>query len=246
MLFFILLNKIDFFFIIIIEKNTIMENTLKKKFTAAEINDMILQKVKVTLLLDNSNSMDNKVPSKNNIMVPFKKVFVEAVNKFFQNLIDTGCQFEYDIVTFNTSIDYLHRNKLSTEFNSIDNEYETKGWTSFYDSVGEVIKNLEKDNIINILLIVTDGEDNSSTVMTSYTLKTLIDDVEKNNNCKVILLGTEIDTYGLGQKIGLSKQNSVGFEKTEEGICNIMSDVSYSVGRCITGEIDIKDLEIKK
>ena len=85
MLFFILLNKIDFFFIIIIEKNTIMENTLKKKFTAAEINDMILQKVKVTLLLDNSNSMDNKVPSKNNIMVPFKKVFVEAVNKFFQN-----------------------------------------------------------------------------------------------------------------------------------------------------------------
>lgn len=210
-----------------------MENTLKTKFTAAEVNDMILNKIKVTLLLDNSTSME-----------PVKKVFVEAVNKFVQNLIDTGCQFEYDIVTFNTSIDYLHRNKLSTEFNSIDDEYKTKGRTSFYDSVGEVIKNQNK-KIKNILLIVTDGEDNSSTVMTSDTLKTLINDVEKNNNYKVILLGTEIDTDGLGQKIGLSKQNSVGFEKTEEGICNIMSGVSYSVGRCITGEIDIKDLAIK-
>ena len=221
---------------------------LDKKFTAAEINDMSSQLVKVTLLLDNSTSMNNPEGFKNGL--------VNGVNNFFEYLISTNCVFEYDIVTFNTSIQYLHRNKLSKDFSQIDKEYTASGCTAFYDSVGKVIKNqrnLDKEKvdkekvdikIINILLVVTDGLDNSSTIMSSDSLKTLIEDVEKNNNFKVILLGTEIDTGGLAHNIGLCKQTSASFEKTEQGINNIMSEVSYSVGRCITSEIDVKDLKI--
>ena len=219
------------------------------QFTAAQLNDMTTRKVKLSLLLDNSTSMDKNILVEDK-MVPFKTVFVKAVNKFFQSLIDIGCIFEYDIVSFNTSTKYLHRNKSSKEFIPIDGEYETGGCTAFYDSVGEVIKNQikldkEKENIIiNILLVITDGEDNSSSRMSCDSLKTLIDDVEKNNNYKVILFGTEIDTHSLGNKIGLSHQTTVNFEKTEEGINNIMAEASYSVSRCITGETNIKNLKI--
>ena len=136
--------------------------TLDKKFTAAEIHDMKRKVVKITTLLDNSTSMDKEVLTDKEVldkkMVAFKKVFVQAVNKFFQNLIDTGCEFEYDIVTFNTSINYLHKNKSSKEFIPIDEEYNASGCTAFYDSVGKVIKNqlkldYEKYNIFNILLV---------------------------------------------------------------------------------------------
>jgi len=204
----------------------------------------------VTVLLDKSSSMGQKVSVDSTDickMVPFKDFLVKAVNKFIEDLIKSG-EFEYNILTFNTVIEYLCENMSSKDFISIG-EYMTSGNTAFYDSVGKVIKdqiNHKKEKgieIKNILLVITDGYDNSSTTMSCLDLKDLITKVEKNHNFKVILLGTEINTHSLGNNIGLCPQTSASFDKTEEGINNIMAEVSYSVGRCIT-EGDIKDLKI--
>ena len=201
-------------------------NSEDLEITAASINNCT-----VLVLIDNSSSMG-----------VVKNALLPGLNSFFEKLTSIGVEFKYTVATFNSSLNYLCKNKSSKEFTKFE-EYNTSGCTALYDSINNMIESQVLINSNNcILYVLTDGFDNASVNCDSYVIKKKIEGLKKDNNWNFILTGAEIDSDNLGNEIGID--NTKNFEKKD--ISEIMNEVSYSISRCISGEQSISEIKLEE
>lgn len=91
-------------------------------------------------------------------------------------------------------------------------EYGPRGGTALYDALGTALKSIEAresdfDKII--VVVVTDGEENSSRSFTKTALNGMVDGRLQTNKYTFTYLGTQPETWGDAQSLGVSAGNSV-------------------------------------
>ena len=152
------------------------------------------------IVLDESESMKKR-----------KSEIIEAVNKFIKS-IASGVSFVTSVVTFNdTSIIVIDRLPQVPLVDSTD--YNPKGMTALYDAIGQVITTLVREGERTLCCVVTDGEENSSTIFTSLSVRDLIS--SKGDSLQMIYLGSNQDAILNGNAFGISDSDCIAYEDDE-------------------------------
>lgn len=112
-------------------------------------------------------------------------------------------------------------------------DYMPTGCTPLYDCIGLSVCHLQdcvkKDTSKNpqvLVTIITDGQENSSTLFDVHKVKSLVDE-QKHQGWTFVLIGANIDEVLEGNKIGI--HNTMAFEQTEAGTQQMAHKYAESV-----------------
>jgi uncharacterized protein YegL len=116
------------------------------------------------------------------------------------------------VCTFDNLIDYpIEDAALSTVRDLTIEEYYARGSTSLYDAVGMTVAKLQavkKKSDKVILVIATDGHENTSREYNHETFKALMKRVDKRKAWTVIYLAANQDAIAVGSSMGIAANSS--------------------------------------
>ncbi len=142
------------------------------------------------------------------------------------------------LTLFDTEVTTLHSLaplKDVAELN--DKTYQPSGMTALYDAVGQTVRKVEgkitkKDK--SLVVIMTDGEENSSREWGRDSFSKLIKEMEGKGNWTFVFLGANQDAWANASKWGFSAQNVATYNASSAGMRSAMktvadNTVSYAV-----------------
>jgi len=169
--------------------------------------NMIRVVTDIIVIMDESGSMSS-----------MGKEPVQSANAFIQeqkkNNIYDGSRVT--LVTFNVKSNRVIDNMLLSDVKELkDESYSPSGGTALNDAVCTTIDHkLESgkpDNIV--LLIITDGEENSSSKFSTADTRKRIELVQKNHDWKVLFIGANIDAFTDGCNISVNHNRCAQFDQ---------------------------------
>lgn len=113
-------------------------------------------------------------------------------------------------------------------------EYVPRGGTPLLDAVGVTLAKLDEDwKAVSaeraILIIVTDGHENSSREYTKAQIKNMIESREKSGKWAVMYFGANVDAFAEGGGMGVAAHNTAGYANTQQGTHALYATMSASV-----------------
>ena len=162
----------------------------------------------IYFLLDSSGSMSSCI-----------SMVVSSVNEFLQEQMEGEEECFVDLYTFSRQVKTVFQNKKIGSFEFSEKDYVPVGTTSLWDSMAYVLKIIPiKSDQKQILIIVTDGEENSSLGYNPISLKDLLD--RYKSNLEVVYVGSNQDAILNGSWIGVNRDSSLEYsdEKLPEAI----------------------------
>jgi len=109
----------------------------------------------------------------------------------------------FTLVRFNTDSELEEHESVKTAPRLSDSNYNPRNCTALYDAIGKSI-NSYKDEKDNIMVILTDGDENSSRFFDRVEVKSLLEDYTENHGWIFHYLGASTDSWSVGQTIGIS------------------------------------------
>lgn len=190
-----------------------IENNPKEFANNFQVIEQNIVVTDIIVILDESGSMD--------IM---EKEPVQSVNIFLReqqkSQLENGCDANVTLMTFNTQTKTIIDNqKLSTVKEVKETEYKPTGRTALNDTICSTIKTKlcsdKHDDVV--LVIITDGEENSSHTYSAEDTKNMIKQVEEIHSWKVIFIGANFDVLSIGQKMNINNNRCAQYDQSIPG-----------------------------
>lgn len=176
--------------------------------------------VNIKFIIDESGSMASKSSD-----------VIGGFDAYLNELRDDGNKYFISVTKFNTSSRVIYSNRPLSEVGRL--EYSPGGGTALLDAIGDTLTeslyhatksgshqicdecgtpvhvgNKEK----NIVVIMTDGEENSSHRFTKSSIKSMIEDRQGRGNWTFLFLGADINAFSDAQQIGVYTSNSFRYD----------------------------------
>lgn len=171
----------------------------------------------IVMILDASGSMR-----------PLTQDVIGSVGQFIEEQKKVGDNFDVTMYAFNTKL-----------FKIEDiSQYLAMGSTALIDAVCKVIdetgKRLSDMNEFDrpdkvVMMIMTDGEENSSVEHTQEELKARVELQQNTYSWKFVFTGANIDSFATGNSYGVSQNTTKNFESTPRGVKNLYASLGDSV-----------------
>ena len=194
------------------------------------------------ILLDRTGSME-----------PIWTEALSSVNAYADGLasLDGGPRVDADITlaAFDAQdglqFDVLRKDIDASEWRDVTNkEISPRGMTPLYDAIGRMVSLAEKDKPEKaVIVIMTDGEENSSKEMTKASAKAALDRV-RAKGWEVVFLGTEFSNFDDATGVGQSASRNMAVSKDQlSDSMRRLSDKSkaYASGAAPTVEFNAED-----
>jgi hypothetical protein len=199
------------------------------------------------ILLDRTGSME-----------PIWSEAVSSVNAYADGLasLDGGPRVDADITlaVFDAQdgfqFDVLRSGVDAERWRNITNdEVSPRGMTPLYDAIGRIVTLAEKDRPEKaVIVIMTDGEENSSTELDKKAAKAALDRVRKKG-WEVVFLGTEFSNFNDAEGVGQTSSRNMAVAKEQlndsmRGLAQKSKD--YASGAAPTVEFNAQDRALAK
>lgn len=159
----------------------------------------------IICMLDRSGSMQS-----------LQNEVINSFNNFIEKQKKSGKAF-LTLVLFDDEYSLiLDKVKLETVKPIDESIYFARGMTALYDAIGKTLNRYPAEEKA-LVLIQTDGAENSSQEFKKADIKRIIEEKEKNN-WEFVFLGANIDASSEGLSIGLSSDKTVQFAASANGI----------------------------
>jgi len=165
------------------------------------------------ILLDRTGSME-----------PIWTEALSSVNAYADGLaaLDGGPRVDADITlaVFDAQeglqFDVLRKGVDAGDWNDVTTrEVNPRGMTPLYDAIGRIVSLAEKDKPEKaVLVIMTDGEENSSTEMSKTAAKAALDRV-RAKGWEVVFLGAEFSNFDDAEGVGQSSSRNMAVSKDQ-------------------------------
>lgn len=160
---------------------------------------------------------------------------IKGYNDFLRKEKESGNNAFVTTLLFNHKTKFVHKRE---DINKVDlmtkEDYSTSGFTSLYDAVGIAINYVELEyearkicNTKTIVVIITDGMENSSTEYSHTLIKKIIKEKRKEFNWDFIFLGANFDVEDFATSLNIDKENTIKFEHSEKGVKSNYEAMSY-------------------
>lgn len=165
------------------------------------------------ILLDRTGSME-----------PMWTEALSSVNAYADGLasLDGGPRVDADITlaAFDAQdglqFDVLRDGVDAEDWRKVTNrEVTPRGMTPLYDAIGRIVSLAEKDHPEKaVIVIMTDGEENSSTEMTKKSAKAALDRV-RDKGWEVVFLGAEFSNFDDAEGVGQTASRNMAVSKEQ-------------------------------
>ena len=162
----------------------------------------------------------------------------QGINSFCEKQKEAG-EFNVTIVTFNTEVTTHYDRVDSKEFTGLE-KFNPNGMTALHDAICLTINNFKEKNEKSgkvIVLIVTDGEENSSREYNRHSTKDLITKMEQKG-WLFVYLGANQDSITVAKNIGIQHSGNYRYDKA--GCAEMFNEVSDQLYRCISGDVPLR------
>ena len=167
----------------------------------------------LVLILDKSGSMYG-----------LEKDTIGGFNSMLDKQRESDLAVKVTAVMFNNEVSTIYdRTALGEVKNITEKEYTPQGTTSLLDAVGNTLSKMKalpdieaKGNKV-LVVITTDGMENSSKEWTYDKVKKLISELQERN-FEFVFLGANIDAAKTAETIGIKKQNAMKYKNTGAGV----------------------------
>lgn len=185
--------------------------------------------VVIGIVLDRSGSMES-----------VREATISGFNEFKQEQQRLPGTALLTLTLFDTEFEIVHQMRPLDEVPDLDRAtYAPRGMTALYDGIGITISSIDK-SIANlperpsrvVLVIMTDGGENSSKEHTRVQINALLD--EKRNAAEpwdIVFLGANQDAFEAGAQMGVARNTTVNYAATAQGTKSAYAGVSSYVGR---------------
>ncbi|CAG9427035.1 vWA domain-containing protein [Providencia alcalifaciens] len=178
----------------------------------------------LVFILDKSGSMSG---FESDTVGGYNSVLTENRNKAGKTFITT--------VLFNNKTSLLHnREPIDKVKNLTLDDYSVDGNTALLDAIGDTMVKMRENRKItknnNVLfVIITDGEENSSTKYSQAKIKSMIKSAEVEDKWDFIFLGANIDAITAADNIGIKSSNATGYVQDGTGYDKAYKAVNKAV-----------------
>lgn len=145
-------------------------------------------------------------------------------------------EFLCSLTLFNgTVIDVVSQAPVEKLMALSDGYFRPNGSTALLDGIGKSIFNIKErfendiaeDKMSVVMVIITDGHENSSRMYTYHDIAQLIKTLEDTDKWTFSFLGADFDAIHTSQMLNIRRENAMNFSKT--GYFNMMDDLSDSI-----------------
>ena len=181
-------------------------------------------------VLDNSGSMqdciEETVKGFNSQLETIKSLQKELPNQ----------NFEVSLTLFNKRVMHVYSKVSVPDFKPLSIfDYNPQGSTSLLDAIGKSINKIRIANdakILNnemsiVMIILTDGMENSSRQFTFRQISETIATLEETNKWVFTFLGADIDAFEISNMLNIRNENVIAFNK--ENMDNMMNNISRGI-----------------
>jgi uncharacterized protein YegL len=192
----------------------------------------------IVTILDRSGSMERLVNDT-----------IGGYNNFIEEQKKLPGEANVTTVLFDDKYSVLHDRVNLKNVNPITSkEYFVRGLTALLDAVGKTINNIgAKLSAMNeadrpskvIVLIITDGEENSSKEFTKEQIKQMVETQQNIYKWKFLFFGANIDSFSAASSIGIHAESTVDFSANDIGVNSVYNAMSLAATSYrATGNID--------
>jgi len=199
----------------------------------------LIEHIEIEIVVDKSGSMDDR-----------QKIVVSGINEFIEqqkaDLLE-GTTCSVGLFFFNSSIQTIFENKPLEEVHKIEqHEYQPSGCTALIDAFGSRLSRIQEIPIDptkkRILLVITDGEENSSKFFNAQKLKEIVEQTKEK--VEIVYMGSNQDAILNGSYYGATRESSLNY--SDESLGEALRATSNAVGRIVSGRsrtVEYTDLE---
>ena len=169
------------------------------------------------LIVDKSGSMSDCIPQT-----------IEGYNEQINMIRNLEAEFpEQDftigLTTFNNDVDHKYFMQLPGTATLMSNStYIPQGGTALYDAIGLSINSMQELQEIStsqlpttvVVVILTDGHENSSRLFNLSRIKQLISQLEETGNWTFSFIGATLDAVDRAEEMSIKRSNSMAFSKS--------------------------------
>jgi len=192
----------------------------------------------VIFILDRSGSMS-----------PLTNDTIGGFNTFIEKQKEVSGEVLLTTVLFDDQYEILHNGVNLKEVKALTNkQYFTRGWTALLDAIGKTINTVgarlnntpEDDKPSNVIMVITtDGEENSSKEFNQAQIKEMIEQQTKVYNWTFLFLGAGIDSIATAKSYGIKGNMASNYSASSIGTQSLYNSVCDSVASYrATGKID--------
>jgi uncharacterized protein YegL len=151
----------------------------------------------VAVILDRSGSMSGRTAA-----------VIEHFNNYKEEVANLEQRAYMSIYQFDTEYDIIAENQLAVEIPDLTpNVYFARGGTALLDAIGRTIRSVDAlenkpDKIV--IVINTDGYENSSHEYNISQIKEMVTERQSNHDWQFVFVGAGIDAFGVGASYGIN------------------------------------------
>jgi len=169
------------------------------------------------IIVDQSGSMADCIPATLSTLNEQIDTIKSLAKKFPEQEVLTGITF------FNTEMDQIYFCDPVEKLNRISSEhYSPNGMTALLDAVGQTIlalngkveREIKKNEASVVVIIITDGYENSSKHFNHSKIKSMIGELESTKLWSFSYYGADMDDISDATKMGIHRDNSVMLKKS--------------------------------
>jgi len=170
------------------------------------------------LIVDKSGSMsdciDNTINGFNEQVTRIKQLGIE----FPEQEITIG------LTTFNDEVNHHFFQGNPKEVQKLSREtYQPNGCTALLDAIGVTVARIENETDIRntdsgttaVIVILTDGHENSSRLFKLLDIRNLIGRLEETGSWTFSFIGATLDAVDVAEQMSIKRQNSYSFDKSQ-------------------------------
>jgi hypothetical protein len=185
------------------------------------------RKALIAVLLDRSGSMES-----------IKSDTEGGFNAFIAEQRKQPGEVNVTLAQFDTEYEVVYANKSVGDVPRLD--LQPRGGTALYDSLGRLITDVgaalaatqEDDRPGKVIVVVmTDGHENSSTEWTHDAVSSVIRRQEGDYAWEFVFLGANMDAVAIGQQLGFAADRSMTYATTGAGVASAFAANSDLVSR---------------
>ena len=195
------------------------KNLFKQVGAAAKNTKQSSRKVnRVVFVIDRSGSMDCITNDSLKSLNDNIKALREAASQ-------SGQEYRISVVTFDSQIETIRSNQDSQTIEPVRrNEIAARGMTALYDATGSAINSLKiayiapGEDTAYLVIVITDGQENSSRQFSKYSLKDLMRKVTATDRWTLTFLLPPGAKQSFVSNFGIADGNVAEWEATTAGV----------------------------
>jgi uncharacterized protein YegL len=207
-----------------------LESVVQDQVTSEDSTDTFAtpNSLQLHFLIDKSGSMQDRVRQvetgyleflqhQKSIQTPETDVFVNTV--FFSHHVES----------------LLEKKPLEDVAPLEPGQYQPNGSTALYDAMGATLTKIKEEGapgVKHVVIVLTDGEENSSVRYNSRDVSRLIQDLKET--AEIVYMGSNQDAILQGGAMGLEAGNTLDYN--DENILDAIRSTTRAVGRMRSGE----------